>query len=190
MNAQEESQDSASEQRNAWSAPPRAQELLAQLKNRRSVRRFSAEETSEEQIAFLLEAARWAPTALQCWRFVAVQNESLLSTLIDLAPGILGRPSAVIVVCADMDVIRSTQIYPELALQETAMASQNILLAASALGLGGCFIGSFSKKGIAVALNLPSNLDIHNLIALGYPAETVTPPPRKPIAEILIRSRS
>lgn len=164
--------------------PAQAEELLAIIKARRSIRRFTTEAVTEKQIEFLLEAARWAPTTFQCWRFVMVDEEPLLSTVISLAPGILQRPKVVIVVCADMTIISDKNIYPELAYQETATATQNMLLAAPALGLGGCFIGSFSKVGIATALNLPQHLEIHNLIALGQPAEAPAPPPRKPIAEI------
>lgn len=168
--------------------PVQARELLALIKARRSVRRFTTEPVTEEQIEFLLEAASWAPTTLQCWRFVIVDEEPLLSTVISLAPGILQRPKVVIVVCADTSIISEKNIYPELAYQETATATQNILLAAPALGLGGCFIGSFSKPGIATALNLPRHLEIHNLIALGQPAEAPDPPPRKPIGEIAFRN--
>lgn len=168
--------------------PDRAEQLLALIKARRSVRRFTTEPVTEEQIEFLLEAAIWAPTTFQCWRFVIVDEEPFLSTVVSLAPGILQCPKVVIVVCADMNIISVKNIYPELAYQETASATQNILLAASALGLGGCFIGSFSKAGIATALNLPPHLEIHNLIALGQPAEAPDPPPRKPIAEIAFRN--
>lgn len=168
--------------------PDQAKELLALIKARRSVRRFTTEPVTEEQIEFLLEAASWAPTTFQCWRFVIVDEQSLLSTVVSLAPGILQRPTVVIVVCADMNIVSVKNIYPELAYQETATATQNMLLAASALGLGGCFIGSFSKAGIARALNLPPHLEIHNLIALGRPAEAPDPPPRKPIAEIAFRN--
>jgi len=155
---------------------------------RRSVRRFTTEPVTERQIGFLLEAARWAPTTFQCWQFVVVDDESLLAAVISLAPGILERPTLVIVVCADMNVISVKNIYPELAYQETATATQNILLSAAALGLGACFIGSFSKAGIATALNLPPNLEIHNLIAVGQPAEAPEAPLRKPIAEIAVRN--
>lgn len=189
MRREERSQDAMQEEPGAWTPSPQAQELLTIIKHRRSVRRFRVQRVSKEQIELLLEAARWAPTTFQCWRFVVVDNESLLSTVIDLAPGILGQPTLVIVVCADMNVIKRKHIYPELAYQETAVASQNILLAASAVGLGGCFIGSFSGKGISMVLNLPPHFEIHNVIALGYPAETPTPPPRKPIAEISFRNR-
>ena len=169
-------------------SPDQAADMLALIKARRSVRRFTREPVTGEQIELLLEAARWAPTTFQCWRFVVVDEESLLSTVVSLAPGILQRPTLLIVVCADMDIILVKNIYPELAYQETATATQNILLAASALGLGGCFIASFSKAGIARALNLPPHLEIHNLIALGHPAEAPDPPPRKPIAEIAFRN--
>jgi nitroreductase len=153
------------------------------------VRRFTADRLSEGQIQFLLEAGVWAPTTFECWRFVAVDDEALLAPLINLAPGVLGQPTLVIVVCADMDLIKAKNIYPELAYQETSVATQNILLAASALGLGGCFIGSFSRKGIATLLNLPPHLEIHNLIALGYPAESPAPPPRSAMADVAFRNR-
>jgi nitroreductase len=165
-----------------------AEQVLALIKARRSVRRFTMEPVTEEQIELLLDAGRWAPTTFQCWQFIVVDDDSLLPAVISLAPGILQRPTLVIVVCADVNVISAKNVYPELAYQETATATQNILLAASALGLGTCFIGSFSKAGIAAALNLPPRLEIHNLIALGHPAEAPEPPPRKPLSEIVVRN--
>jgi nitroreductase len=189
MNAQKSADDTSPAGGDRRQAPQSAQALLDTIKSRRSVRRFKADPVAEEQVQFLLEAARWAPYTFECWRFVVVDDESLLSTLINLAPGILGHPTLVIAVCADMDLIRSKHVYRELAYQETAVATQNILLAASALGLGGCFIGSFSRKGIATLLNLPQHLEIHNLIALGYPAESPAPPPRSPIPQLSFRNR-
>jgi nitroreductase len=168
-------------------AEERAQGLLDVIKRRRSIRRFKDKPVREEEIDFLLEAARWAPTSFECRRFAIVNEEPVLSTVIDLAPGIRGRPRLVIVVCADRDVIQSKQIYPELACQEAALATQNILLAASSLGLGACFIGSFSRRGIATVLNLPKCLQIHNLVAVGHPAEEPPAVPRNPIEAILVR---
>jgi nitroreductase len=189
MNLETDRRVSSGQEASGWEPPREALKLLRIIKNRRSIRRFTSQRVGEEEIDFLLDAARWAPTTFQCWRFVVVDENPLLSTVIDLSPGILDKPTLVIAVCADMGLIGKKRIYPELAYQETSAATQNILLAAHALGLGGCYVCSFSRRGVASVLNLPANLEIHNLIALGYPAESPSPPPRQTVAGLTFRNR-
>lgn len=68
-----------------------------------------------------------------------------------------------------------------------AMAVQNLLLAAQALGLGACVLTGplLVQDALAGALDLPAGHDLNCLVALGHPAESPTPPRRKTIEQIV-----
>ena len=133
-------------------------DVLEAIKERRSVRAFTDEKVSEEDVERLLEAARWAPSAgntqpLELVVVKAVETKRKLSeaalnqTLIQKAP-------VVIVVCAD--VTRSSRGYGSrgeqlYSIQDTAAATENILLAAQELGLATCWVGAFHEKEVAKA---------------------------------------
>jgi nitroreductase len=67
------------------------------------------------------------------------------------------------------------------------MATQNILLAAQALGLGACVVRSFSSAGVREIVGIPDDIELELLVALGYPVEMPEPPARKPTSEIAFR---
>jgi len=70
-------------------------------------------------------------------------------------------------------------------LQDTAAATTLLLLAASAYGLGGCWVGAFDEGMVRRILSLPFNLRPVAMVPLGYPAESPSPPPRRPLPEVL-----
>ena len=68
---------------------------------------------------------------------------------------------------------------------DCAMAVQNMLLAAYALGLGSCPIKSFSQIAVKEILEIPDHLEPELLVAIGYPAANPSPPPKRPLSEIV-----
>ncbi len=70
-------------------------------------------------------------------------------------------------------------------LQDCCIAGTHILLEAASLGLGTCWIGLFKEKRIKEILRIPERLKVVALIAVGYPAEEPTPPPRLKLEEVL-----
>ena len=118
------------------------------IKKRCSVRRYQATPVPEEAIGQLLEAARWAPSAgnLQPWFFYVVRSQGVKECLAAAAleQRFIAQAPVVIVVCAEPE--RSARVYGErgrrlYCYQDTAAAVQNILLAATAMGLGTCWVG-------------------------------------------------
>jgi nitroreductase len=167
-------------------------DVLEAIRTRRSVRAFTGEAVSEEDVQRLIEAARWAPSAgnLQPWEFIIVrENETkrklsiaaLDQTFIEDAP-------VVIIVCADQARSawryrdRGTYLY---SLQDTAAATQNILLAVHAMKLGACWIGAFHEEEVKRALGTPRNLKPIAIVPVGHPAERPAAPPRRSIEEII-----
>ncbi len=161
------------------------QDLLDTIRSRRTVRVYEAREIPEEMLLKLVEAARWAPSAVnsQPWSFVLVRNRESIATIGDLADRVLfnthvRRSAAIVVICADP---RGNRYYA----MDCAFAAQNMLLEAHALGLGACFVGAFNEAGTKKLLAVPEVLRVVGMVTLGWPAEEPPPPPRLALAEIL-----
>jgi len=158
-------------------------EVMEAIKSRRSIRKFTGQPVERETILKLLEAAVWAPSAGngQTWRFVAVTDEKMVRKIKMFSPGLLGEPAAVIVIAQDMALVKRKggQTGPEsITKMDSAMAAQNILLAARAMSLGTCVIASFHPQAVGRLVKLPENILPHLLVSVGHPAKEPPPPPR------------
>lgn len=168
-------------------------ETLDAIHSRRSVRAFTPEPIPEEMLRQVLQAA--AATAsggnVQPWGFVLIREPRRLQALRALAPGIIGRPTAVVALCLDRQ--RAEQLGgalgPKLAWIDVGLATQNILLAAHDLGLGACPVGSFHRDAVALFLDLPAHVQPVLLIALGHPQNRPPSPGRRPLTEVCFAER-
>lgn len=167
-------------------------DVMEVIKKRRSVRAFKGDPILEATLAQILDAAHWAPSAgnLQPWEFYIVRSEEHKRGLAKAALGqvFLAEAPVVIVVCAVP--MRSGRRYRErgeklYCIQDTATATQNILLAATAFGLGSCWVGAFDEEGVRRVLGLGPELRPVAMIPLGYPDETPETPGRRPLEEIV-----
>ncbi len=167
-------------------------DVFEAIRTRRSVRRYTPDPVPDEVLAELLSAAILAPSAgnAQPWRFIAVRDPKLREGLVAAAYGqtFLAEAPVVIVVCADLERARRT--YRErgetlYCLQDTAAAVQNLLLAATAKGLGTCWVGAFDEGKTAELLGLPKNLRPVAMIPVGKPAEVPQVRPRRPLTEVM-----
>ncbi len=166
-------------------------EVFRAIKSRRSTRAYTGDEVSDETVKKLIDAARWAPSAgnIQPWEFVVVRDPvtkrrlsaaALDQTFIEEAP-------VVIVVCADKNRSgwrygrRGVNLY---CLQDTAAATQNMLLAAYALGLGACWIGAFREGEVERILKTPKAVRPVAIVPVGHPAEKPSAPQKRSIGEI------
>ncbi|MCD6593424.1 nitroreductase family protein [Candidatus Bathyarchaeota archaeon] len=152
-------------------------DVFEAIKTRRSIRAFTEEEVSDEEIEKILDAARWAPSAgnIQPWMFVIVRDPKRKRRLSEAALNQLFIEEApvVIVVCADQE--RSGRVYGRrgsdlYCIQDTAAAIQNLLLAAHALGLGACWVGAFNEDAVRHVLNIPAGVRPVAIIPIGRPA--------------------
>ncbi len=99
-----------------------------------------------------------------------------------ISPGLLSQPAAVIVICQDMEEARrkgSDLAVNALSWMDTAMAAQNLMLAAHAAGIGTCAIASFHAKAVQKILDLPERIVPQLLVSLGYPSQSPKPPSRR-----------
>ncbi len=170
-------------------------ELFELIKKRRSIRKYDpAKPITDEQVNKILEAAIWAPSAgnTQCWRFFVVRNPEVKEELAVKAghqPFINDAP-VVIVVCADLNHLgrsygsRGRETY---AIQDTAAAIENMLLTITDMGLSTCWIGAFDEEKAVKILRLPDGFRPLAMLPIAYSVMKPTPPPRKPLTEVVTR---
>jgi nitroreductase len=147
-------------------------DALEAIRDRRSIRRYQRKDVSDEKLMQVLEAGRWAPSAhnSQCRRFVVVRDEKSRSELAHIATygSFLAEAPVAIAVVIDL----SLSNHP---VEDGAAATQNMLLAAHALGLGSCWIGSYGsayESGAKRILGIPDDKRLLSLISLGYAADS------------------
>ena len=161
------------------------------LAKRRSVRHFdSKRDVSNSDIQALLEAAVVAPTAgnIQPWRFTVVRSAEARARLASaMGQRWAAAAPVVIVVCVDPRPSyarysdRGENLY---AIQDTAAAVENILLAAVDLGLASCWIGAFGEHAVAEAIGARSPIRPIAVLPVGYSAESAGRSARRPLEEI------
>ena len=149
------------------------------MEARQSVRAFDQQrDVSPDAVTRLLHAATRAPSAGNCqpWHFFVVRDQETKRALARAALNqwFIGRAPVVIVVCADPE--RSARRYGDrgrhlYSIQDTAAATENLLLAAVASGLGACWVGAFDEDAAEEALDLSSHLRPVAMVPIGYSAE-------------------
>jgi len=158
------------------------------IRARRSVRGYRLDAVHRELNERVLDAARWAPSAvnLQPWHFVVLTQPERRAALAESTAfaGIIvmrhvAQAPVLIALCGDE---RRSSWY----VHDCCLASQNLMLAATALGLGTCWIGAFDERKAWEVLGLPKGVRVVGLITLGYPLrEHETPTPRLPLESIV-----
>ncbi len=191
-------------------------ELFEAIKNRRSIRRYKTDPVDDKKIEAILEAGRWAPSwaNMQCWRFIVVRDAKVKAQLADTmmkvklpdreipnpALNAMGIAPVVIVVCAEMgksgakhgtggDSIEYATDKGDWFMFDAALAVQNMLLAAHALGLGTVIIGAFDAAQAEKILNMPKGYRIVTFFPVGVPEQPGKAPPRKELSEIVIKDK-
>lgn len=158
------------------STSSKADAVLENIHNRKSVRQYTSEPVSDEQIEILLKAAMAAPTAVnyQPWRFVVVTERAGLDAMAEVLPyaKMLKQAPLAIVVCGETRWFEGQENpYWQ---QDCSAATQNILLAAEALGLGAVWTGVYpdpEKSGnLSRLLNLPATVQPLCAIPVGHPS--------------------
>lgn len=160
-----------------------ALDTLEAIRTRRVARFYDqSRPVPDDMLWTILEAARWAPTAgnIRVHRFVCVTDKHLIKNIQLFFPGMVaGLPAALIFVCIRWDLAAYDclkQSYNEV-YYDVGGYTQNMLLAAHALGLAAGPMSSFSPEAVRVLLNLPDEIDPRLCVGVGFPAE---PPAHMP----------
>lgn len=151
---------------------------ISGILSRRSIRVYSPGDITDEQVTTLLQAAMAAPSAMtkDPWRFVDVRSPESLRKLSSMLPGggMLAAAARAIVVCGDLDAAFERHV--GYLVQDCSAATQNLLLAADAIGLGACWVGVYpsepAARKVSDFLGLPGNVLPIAVISLGLPGES------------------
>lgn len=150
--------------------------------SRRSIRKYTEQPVSEDEIKTLLEAAMSAPSAgnEQPWHFVVIRNRGTLDQIPTIHPhsSMLKEAPLAIVVCADLNLEKHKGYW----VQDCSAATQNLLIAARALGLGAVWLGVYPRdervQGIKKLLGLPEPVVPLCVVSIGRPGEEKPPAAR------------
>jgi nitroreductase len=145
------------------------------IHTRRSIRKFENRPVADELVTEILRAAMAAPSAgnQQPWHFLVINDRALLDQAAQVHPnaGMAAEAPVAIVVCGDT----TRERYKDYWMQDCSAATQNLLLAAHALGLGAVWTGIYPRedrvKGFCKLLKLPETILPHCLVPIGYPAQ-------------------
>lgn len=158
-----------------------SEQKLSLIFGRRSVRIYSPGEISDGDVQVLLEAAMAAPSAMtkDPWRFVIVRSPNTLAKLAQVLPGgkMLSIAVAAILVCGDLEAAFEQQV--SFLLQDCSACTENLLLAAHALGLGACWVGVHpgeeAIRRVKQIFSLPGAIVPVAVVSLGLPGEQLEP---------------
>lgn len=164
-------------------AIPPAEAVLNNIFSRKSVRSFTKQSVSREQLDTLLRAAMAAPTGrdMRPWKFIVIDNKSLLLELNEQLPyaKMLTEASAAIAVCGDLSVTDKEGKPSTNWTFDCSAATENLLLAAEAMGLGAVWTGVHPYEdrlnAVSKVLKLPKHIVPLNLIPIGYPQGSPQP---------------
>jgi len=167
------------------------------IKIRRSIRKYKNTEVSGDLINEIIDAARLAPSghnAQPAIYFIVrdVRTKQALKDAKVFKQNFVCESPAIIVCCGNPDVYGKTEdpdgsddSLESRTFRDVAIASSYLVLRATELGLGTCYIGWRHKENIKKVLNIPKNFVVPFVITLGYPAESPSATLRKKIKDIM-----
>jgi len=167
-------------------------DFLELVKSRYSVRSYQSRPVEQEKLDRVLEAARLAPTGSneQPWKFVVVRDAEIRRQLVPACYGqrLIGEAPVVIAgVGLTPDRVMHCDIPGDPV--DLSIVMGHVTLAAAAEGLGTCWIGAFHQDKVREVLGIPDRAKVVEVMALGYPADSLRPKHRKPIEELVCYDR-
>jgi len=150
-------------------------DAMEAILTRRSVRKYNKKQLSDKIVKELLEAAMSAPSAgnEQPWHFIIIDKPQILSKIQTFHnhAKMLKDASITILVCGDLNLDDHNGMW----IQDCSAATENILIAVRAKGLGAVWLGIYPREerimGMRKLLNIPNNVMPFSLISIGYTAE-------------------
>lgn len=150
------------------------------ITSRRSIRKYTNQAVSDEQIKILLEAAMSAPSAgnEQPWHFIVIKDRQLLDEVPKYHPysSMIKQAPVAVLVCADTKLNKYNMDYW---VQDCAAATENLLVAVADQGLGAVWLGVYPGQervaGLRQLFNVPEKVIPFALVPIGYPAEHKDP---------------
>ena len=159
--------------------------IIAAIQTRRSIRQFTKEPVSDEQLDRILDSGLWAPSGKnnQPWKFAVIRDRTLKASLASLThySTIIENASVCIAIFLD-----HSRLYDRTKdVQAVGASIQNMLLTIHAMGLGGVWMGEIlkNKERVAELLEAGKDLELMAVIALGHPTGKSSQSKRDPLEE-------
>lgn len=158
------------------------------VSKRRSIRKYKEIEVEDEKLQNILEVARIAPSAAnrQEWKFIIVKDKESREKLVEAANGqsFVAEAPVTIVACST----ESERVMPcgQFAYTvDLSIAVSFMILEATELGLGTCWLGAYDEEKVRNILQIPERIRVPAMFTLGYADESPHQRPRKHISEII-----
>ena len=175
------STQSGEKQETAANTTDNSQAAIENIMTRTSIRQYKDQPVEQEKIDIMLKAAMAAPTAvnLQPWHFIVINDKNTIKLLSGQQPT---NAPLMIAVCGDTDKTTMPDgngKLPDFWVQDVSAATENLLLAAHAQGLGAVWTGVYPVMErvaeVANVLNCPNNIIPLAVVRIGYPDESPEP---------------
>ncbi len=169
-------------------------DIYEAIKVRRSIRNYKPQNVEKEKLDRILEAGRLAPSAKnsQAWKFIITDDADIKESLVEACRGqkFIAEADKIITVCVDENgTFQKQGNYMSAFAVDGAIALQHMILAATAEGLGTCWIGAFFEDKVKEVLEIPDPYRVVGLTTLGYPAGSGRDRGRKPLTEIVFQEK-
>ncbi|AIS33031.1 nitroreductase family protein [Methanobacterium formicicum] len=163
-------------------------DVFEAVTQRKSIRKYKDKEIEKEKLIKVLESARIAPSASnrQEWKFIVVKDENTRNKLVSAAHDqkFVGQAPVTIVACST----ESERIMPcgqHAYTVDLSIAVSFMMLEATELGLGTCWLGAFDEEAVKEILGIPSDIRVPAMFTLGYADENPVARPRKALKDIV-----
>lgn len=170
-------------------------DCIETINRRRSIRKFKNMEIGKENLDILLNAAQAAPSAgnVQGRDFIIVTDRTIKRELVVAAHNQNFIASAPVIIVSVANIRRSSKRYGSrgelFAIQDATVSVMNIMLAATSIGLGTCWIGAFDEDMVRDTLNIPMSERPVAMIPIGYPDEDPEMPQRMNMDQIIHKEK-
>ena len=160
--------------------------VMEAIQKRESIREYLPDPVESEKIQKILEAGRLAPSARnqQTWKFIVVDDPKIRERLFiacDRQPFMAQAPAALVICTDDKEIMRCGQPKGTV---DCSIAMSFMLLEATELGLGTCWLGRFYEDQVREVLDIPADYSVVAITPLGYPASGGRGTSRKELKDI------
>ncbi|MEM0467403.1 MAG: nitroreductase family protein [Candidatus Thermoplasmatota archaeon] len=159
------------------------------IEQRKSIRSFSDQPVDEATLTYILECAQKAPSWAnkQCWRFIVIRNKEIIQQVAktSVVNHWVKTAPCLIIACGDpteSGLHNDMQYF----LVDVAIAFEHLILAATDVGLGSCWIGGFDEQKIKDLLEIPKRIRVVAFSPIGYPS--AKPSLREKAIKVLART--
>ena len=158
-----------------------ALDTIAAIMRRRSVRKYEPKPMPDEDLHTIIEAGRNAPSAAnrQPWHFIVIKDPDQRRKVAEACSDQHWMADAAVIIAG----VGKPSVNEKWYAVDVAIAMQNMILSATALGYGTCWIGAFDQERVANLLEVPEDMRVVALTPVGVPADQPEARPRQPLSE-------